>query len=840
MSPERYQQIEQLYHAALERTQQQRADFLQAAANADVSLRSEVESLLAYDGASADFLEEPPGDIAAEVFGVANGDTLVGKSIGHYQIHSIAGVGGMGEVYVAEDTKLKRIVAIKLLPKQYTVDPDRVRRFEQEARAISALNHPNIITIHEIGYIDGMPYLVTERVAGETVRERIKQGPLTPGAVLDIALQITAALDAAHRAGVIHRDIKPENVMVRSDGLVKVLDFGLAKLAEQDASRTDAAPPGVVHTEPGLTIGTMNYMSPEQALGKPVDHRTDLFSLGVVLYEMVTGKRPLLVGNPAAAVPPRFEPLIARLLAEKPDARYQSAADVRAELRKIQRDIETDGNAWFKRLKWQAAGVIILALGGVVFGWLGRGSSRQGSAKISSLAILPFRQLNAQKDGPFLGFGIANEIITRLAPAAAVTVRPTSAIRQYLDHEVDVLTAARQLRVDAVLDGSYQRADARIRVSVNLLRTSDGSSLWAEAVDLPAEDILDLQKDVSEKIAEKLKLRLGNLRVARRRTSNPQAYEYYAKAMYYFGDRGFDSRSRHSMDTAIDLFKRAIELDPNYADARAGLAYAYAWGDWWYEEKPEWIERAKEQIRIAEEFDSTLPSIHIVRSLFLCNGHGCDVEAATRELLLAQQVDPSAAHIELAAMYGRMGMEDKEKQEQEAALIVDPTNTILKDAAVVGRYMTARPDEALQATRKFFQRGPDAWYYTEKRMSQEAAIMVSRGDLVDPTSVQAYIVRALLPALQGHYSEAEAHIPALIEKARAYPYLYYVVARIYALQGKNEEAMKWLLLWANGFCPCYPAYVRDPFLERIRQYGPFVQFMADMKRRWERYRREFG
>jgi TolB-like protein len=639
---------------------------------------------------------------------------------------------------------------------------------------------------------------------------------------------------------VIHRDIKPENVMIRSDGLVKVLDFGLAKLAEQTAWRTESMQDGIVRTGSGLTIGTMNYMSPEQALRRPLDHRSDLFSFGVVLYELLTGKRPLPVGNLAAAVPPRFRPLIGRLLAEDPDARCQTAAEVRARLQRIQREIAAEGTAWFKRLKWQVVGVTILVLAGVVFAWSRRGPPPERAAKISSLAVLPFRELDARKDGAFLGFGIANEIIMRLAPARSLTVRPSSAIRQYLGQEVDVLTAAKQLRVDAVLDGTYQRAAAQIRVNANLLRASDGSSMWAETVDLPAKDILDLQKDVSEKIAEKLKLQLGNRGAAGRRTSNPQAYEYYAKATYYFGDRGFDSRSRNSLNTAIDLFRKAIELDPNYVDARAGLAYAYAWGDWWYEENPEWIERAQEQIRIAEEFDPTLPSIHIVRSLFLCNGRGCDVEASTRELLLAQHVDPSTAHMELAAMYRRMGMEDKEKQEEEVALAVDPTSTILKDGTVIGRYMSARPDEALEANRRFFQRGPDAFYYVEKKMPEQAAMMLERGDPYDPSSAQAYIVKALIPALQGRYREAEGQIPALLEKARAYPFLYHVVARIYALQGKNEEAMRWLLVWANGFHPSYPTYLRDPFLDRIRQYGPFVQFMADMKKRWERYRREFG
>jgi eukaryotic-like serine/threonine-protein kinase len=228
MSPEHYQQIEQLYHAAVECKPEQRPD----------CLICEVASLLAYDERAAAFLEQPPDDIAAEVFGPADSHTVLGKRIGHYQIRSIAGLGGMGELYVAQDTKLKRTVTIKLLPKQYTQDPDRVRRFEQEALAISALNHPNIITIHEIGDMEGTPYLgVAERVEGETLRERINQGPLTPAVVLDIGLEIAAALDAAHRAGVIHRDIKPENVMIRRDGLVKVLDFGLAKLTERDVSR---------------------------------------------------------------------------------------------------------------------------------------------------------------------------------------------------------------------------------------------------------------------------------------------------------------------------------------------------------------------------------------------------------------------------------------------------------------------------------------------------------------------------------------------------------------------------------------------------------------------------
>jgi TolB-like protein len=448
--------------------------------------------------------------------------------------------------------------------------------------------------------------------------------------------------------------------------------------------------------------------------------------------------------------------------------------------------------------------------------------------------------LNSQADDQFLGFGIANEIIIRIGQASTVTVRPTSAIRRYVTQNEDALTAARQLHVDAVVEGSFQRVDDRIRFTTHLLRTSDGASIWAESVDSPATDLLDLQKDVADKIAARLRLRLTDRRMALRRTSNPQAHQYFSKGLYYFGDRGFDSRV--SLQTAIDLFRSAIELDPKNADARAHLAYAYAWSDWFYEENLEFIERAKQEIRAAEQLDPALASVRLVRSLLLCNQRGCEVEAATRELLQAQRIDPNVAHIELAAMYRRMGLEEKEREAEEAALLVDPTAAIQKEATIFGRYSSARPDEGLEASHRFFKRGPSAWYYIEKMMPDQAAALVARGDVNagDGAICQAYIAAALIPALQGRYREAEDQIPVLLKNARGYVILYYVVARVYALAGKNEEAIKWLKHWAERFHPSYPNYARDPFLDRLRDYKPFVEFMADMKDRWRRYQREFG
>jgi serine/threonine protein kinase len=836
--PDHYEEVEELYHAALEKGADERADFLNRP-EIDAGVRREVESLLAYDARSAGFLEEPPDEMEAQVFGPVR----VGQRVGPFEVLSMAGSGGMGDVYLAEDTRLKRTVAIKFLPAECNHDPDRIRRFEREARVISTLSQPNIITIYETGALDESPYLVTEYVPGVTLRDRISQGRVEPRAVLDIALQVAAALDAAHHAGIIHRDIKPENIMVRTDGLVKVLDFGLAKPDER-AENIGSTWDTVLPTESGVALGTRTYMSPEQMLGRPVDARTDLFSMGIVLFELLTGQRPLPLGNPEADLPAPFQPIIARLLAEDPNRRYQSALELREDLQHIQPEIEAPRSGWlpvFMRKRRRLLGIMGVSLV-LVAVWYRRDLLSGRSTEIKSLAVLPFRELNAQVDDGLLGFGIANEIITRVGQASRVAVRPTSAIRPYVHQNVDALAAARQLGVDAVVDGNFQRANGRIRFSAHLLRVLDSASLWAESVELPPADILDMEKDVAEKVAAKLTLRLANRQFSTRGTSNPQASEYFAKAVYYFGDRSFDPHNTAPVQTAIDLLRSAIELDPNYADARAQLAYAYAWSDWFIEQNQELVHRAEEEIDLAEKLDSALPSVHLVRSLLLCNWRGCDVERATKELLVAQKIDPSSAHGELAAMYRRMGLEEKEQEEEEAALRVDPTSAIFKEAAAFGRYASARPDDGLKASLRLLKRGPGAWYYVEKLMPDAAARALDQGDreVGDGTTCQAYTVKALIPALQGHYQEAEGQIPALLAKAKAWPILYNVVARVYALQGKNEDAMKWLRIWAENHNPSYPAYARDPFLARLRTYPPFIRFLADMKERWKHYRRAFG
>src|SRR6266496_3274222 len=348
MTPEQWEQVGGLYRAALDLQPDERASFLHEACGDNEALRQEVESLLAAEGGAGDFLDAGAMKDAAKMLVGESSLMLVGKNLGHYHVLSLLGSGGMGEVYLAEDTRLKRQVALRLLPAELTANRDRLRRFEQEARAASALNHPNIITIHEIGESGQWHYLVTELINGETLRERLKQGRMEWSTALEIAIQVASALVAAHKAGIVHRDIKPENIMLRRDALVKVLDFGLVKLTEPSMTSLspDASTMAQVNTETGVVMGTARYMSPEQARGQKVDARTDIFSFGVVFYEMITGRAPfegetasdvvaailkteppLLIDN-APEVPHELQHIISRALRKDPEQRYQVSKDL--------------------------------------------------------------------------------------------------------------------------------------------------------------------------------------------------------------------------------------------------------------------------------------------------------------------------------------------------------------------------------------------------------------------------------------------------------------------------------------------------------------------------------
>ena len=538
MKPERWRQIEGLLEAALERQPEDRAALLDEACLGDESLRREVESLLASQPETEGFLVSPAFADAAAMFPAETAaESVFPGPLGPYQIVSRIGSGGMGEVYLAEDSRLGRKVALKLLPECFTEDEERVRRFQQEARAASALNHPNVATVYAIGEADGAIYIAMEYVEGQTLGARVNGRPLDSAEIVETAAQVADALDEAHARGITHRDIKSENIMVNGRGHAKVLDFGLARIARADSDAPASEMASTNQTSAGIVMGTVQYMSPEQAMGRQLDHRTDLFSLGVVMYEMATGRLPFTGATPSETidkvahsqpeaiarlnydVQPELERIVRKCLEKDPDRRYQSARDLSIDLKNLKRDTDSSmagpsSNSERRALRrWAAVGLALLAVASGAFGLnqllRNRGeAARVGPAALKSIAVLPFKPLSSDSRDESLELGMAETLIMRLSKLRQITVRPLSAVSKYANLQQDAIAAGRELNTQAVLDGSIQRLGDRVRVTVRLLDTKDGRLIWSEQFDEVAADIFKVQDSISEQVARDLSVRI--------------------------------------------------------------------------------------------------------------------------------------------------------------------------------------------------------------------------------------------------------------------------------------------------------------------------------------------
>ena len=803
----------------------------------------------------------------------------IGQTFGSYQILAKVGKGGMGEVYRARDTRLGRDVALKILADAYTQDHDRIRRFRQEATAASALNHPGILTIHEAGDADGCQFIATEFVDGETLREMLNQRGRVPlNEALGIAMQVAAALAAAHKAGIVHRDIKPENVMVRPDGYVKVLDFGIAKLTQRpdENPSTDQTTRRMSQTRDGAIVGTVPYMSPEQARGAAVDARSDIWSLGCLLYEMLAGRSPfagpttsdVLVGildkEPAPlTAPPHNIPaecnwIITKTLRKSVDERYQKTEELLADVRRLQEKLALESHQ--ERAlpppprpsrpssRMGAAVLAVLLMAGAIGAvWYWRSPPASPSTTTArSLAVLPLKSLDAGDD--YLGLGIADAVIRRTSQTGGMIVRPTSAVQRYMAEDLDALTAARQLSTDVVLEGSVQRAAGRLRVSVNLLRVADGASLWADNFDLRMTDIFEIQDRVAREVASRLQLRIDSARQARldrRPTANPEAYEYYLRGLHRLDQRMSFSVAEKA--GAIDFFNRAIAADPDFALAHAQLAVAYATGAVFRQEgAPETDERAMAEIARAEALDPELPEIALARaSLLRSRFGGFRSDEAVRVLLAAQRIDANVGHADLTYNYTHLGLAELAERAGERALEIDPTSDYAKRQLIGSYEMSAQWDKRRAAELRFFPSEPmDAWALLTVGRLDDARRAVDAGLASDGFGQFTLLrVKVLLDALQGNVRSAKAAIPSLLSrhpvKDPYYHHTAYFVACIYAAEANSAEAVKWLReAAATGFL-VYPLFERDALLDKIRKAPEFVQFMAELKATVDGYRREF-
>src|SRR5271157_6273248 len=555
---------------------------------------------------------------------MTDSSSILGRTISHYTVIEKLGGGGMGVVYKAKDTRLGRNVALKFLPDDISHDPQAIERFRREARAASALNHPNICTIHDIGEFEGRPFITMELLEGQTLKHRLVGKPMEISDLLEIGIQIANGLDAAHAKGIVHRDIKPANIFIVQRGQAKILDFGLAKLTPALGPAAETVGASSVHTQahgplddqltsPGSSIGTIAYMSPEQARGEELDARSDLFSLGVVLYEMATGTVPFS-GSTAAVVfdgilhslpppakeanprlPMAFDTILGKALEKDPDLRCQTAAELRADLKRLQRDIESS--------RRPAAEKSVPGSG-----------AHPAAARQKSVAVLYFENQSGAKEDEYFRDGITEDIVTEISKIAQLQIFPRSEMLAFRDKPVTAQQVSQKLGAAYVLEGSIRRAGNRVRITAQLVEASTRHSVWAERYDRQLEDVFAIQEEIARSIAQALRITLTpqeEKTIARKPTENPLAYDFYLRGRSY--------TRRENVDYGLQMFKQAIQLDPNFALAHAGIAHLCGLIYEIREQNPKWIERGLAACGRATALAPDLPEV-LVAHARLCYG----------------------------------------------------------------------------------------------------------------------------------------------------------------------------------------------------------------------------
>jgi eukaryotic-like serine/threonine-protein kinase len=702
MRPEEWQRCVEIFSAALERQPHERGVFVDHACADDESLRREVTILLRSHEESGDFISAPAFVAAPEL--LDDCDALIGTQIGPYRVESVLGRGGMGVVYLAHDQRLGRKVGLKLLPQSLIADITHLSRLKREARTASALNHPNIVTIHDIGEDHSTHYIASELIEGDTLRERLMRGPIQLSEAVDIATQVASALVAAHDAGVVHRDIKPENIMLRPDGYVKVLDFGIAKLAES----TFAEPPSVAaatfgvpgatadgaesmtvaETNLGLILGTVRYMSPEQASGAPVDKRTDIWSLGVVLYEMITRHAPFTGQTPrevmsailekesspltnyVARTPAELQQIISKALRKDREQRYQSSHELFQALKGLRHKLEVEAELqhataaplWLRWIRSPAAVVLALFVAALVLAlpFYRHRNLTTTPPPEKSVAVLPLENLSDEKENAFFADGIHDELLSNLAKIKDLKVISRTSVRQYKSgNPRNIREIGQQLGVAHVLEGTVQRTANRVKVSAQLIDARTDAHVWSQTYDRDLVDVFAIQSEIAKTIADQLHAKLSpaeKAAIAERPTADPVAYAYYTKAKEIDLSVNWEGEE-NSLKRQVELLEKATQRDPNFALAYCALAKAQIdLQDVTADPKQKYLESAKKAAEAALRLRPDLGETHLALARYYSwVGVGTnDYEQAREELAIARRTLPNNAEaLAIEAKIGR-------------------------------------------------------------------------------------------------------------------------------------------------------------------------------------------
>jgi serine/threonine protein kinase/tetratricopeptide (TPR) repeat protein len=781
-----------------------------------------------------------------------------GSRIGGYEIVGTLGSGGMGEVYRAHDAKLKRDVAIKVVRTADTADASQAARFEREARVLASLNHPNIAHVHGYEDADGVPALVMELVEGPTLADLIAAGAVPPDRALPLARQIADALDAAHAKGVVHRDLKPANIKVRSDGTVKVLDFGLAKAVAEDAPADPNQTPTIARaTVDGVLIGTAPYMSPEQARGRPVDKQTDIWAFGCVLFELLSGRRPfdggtlsdtvaaILAREPdwsamPSATPASIRRLVERCLEKDPKRRMHDIADARVEIEDAMARRPAAGriddrptHARGKR-HWMipAAAGSIVAVAAAVALYV---PARRSTTAIDSIAVLPFVNQNRTPDADYLSDGLTESIINNLSQAASLRVIARASAFRFKSADLDPISAGKQLGVRAVVVGRVMQRGENLVVGAELVDVSGNKQLWGQQYNRRVADLFAIQEEIASEISDRLRAKLATgerPQPVKRPTDNLKAFQYYVQ-----GRSAAQRRTRDDMLTSIRYFENAIAEDSNYALAYAGIAEAYVvLGARAFIAPQEGQKRAYEAANSALRLDPNLAEAHlaIAQPLVMFGPH--DFPTAERELHRAIELSPglAMAHNYLGLMNARLGRYDESAAAYRRARELDPVSLIHARAAILPIWLKRDYGAAWDALLQTRDLGPafivpaEINYYVQSGKLDEATNALAIAKAQRPDDATVLFAEGMVFAAEGKGAEALRVIATLEPRNGPGLNQAHFIAKIYAELHDGASALSWLErgLAARAIGDFFKD---DPTWDLVRADPRFTALLHDMR-----------